>query len=54
MGANKLDLDFIGGQDPLTKIEEKQISDYFKNRNLSKRTVIKKRTASINSTHVGV
>ncbi len=27
---NELDVDFIGGQEPLTKEEEKAISDYIK------------------------
>ena len=27
----KLDVDFIGGDKPLTDKEEKQLSDYFKN-----------------------
>jgi hypothetical protein len=38
MKTNKidLDLDFIGGQGSLTKAEEKQLSDYFKKRKLSK------------------
>jgi len=26
----ELDVDFIGNQEPLTKSEEKQLSDYFK------------------------
>jgi hypothetical protein len=40
MKTNKidLDLDFIGGQGSLTKTEEKELSDFFKNRKLSART----------------
>ena len=40
MKTNKidLDLDFIGGQGSLTKIEEKELSDFFKSRKLSART----------------
>lgn len=46
MKTNKinLDLDFIGGQGSLTKIEEKQLSDYFKSRKLSARTTIRQKT----------
>lgn len=33
-----LDIDFIGGQGSLTKIEEKQLSDYFKNKKLLEKT----------------
>ena len=32
----ELDVDFIGGQEPLTLAEEKAISDFFKQRKLSK------------------
>jgi hypothetical protein len=39
MKTNKIDLDidFIGGLGPLTKIEEKELSDFFKNRKPSMR-----------------
>jgi hypothetical protein len=50
MKTNKidLDLDFIGGQGSLTKVEEKQLSDYFKNRKLSARkTVIQQKVTII-------
>jgi len=36
----ELDVDFIGGQEPLTKEEEKNISEYFK-RNKHRKTKIK-------------
>ena len=29
---NQLDVDFIGGQGPLTESEEKALSDFFKNK----------------------
>ncbi|MCZ2140125.1 MAG: hypothetical protein LC096_01910 [Bacteroidia bacterium] len=32
--TKELDVDFIGGQGPLTKEEEKQISEYLKNQKL--------------------
>jgi hypothetical protein len=43
MKTNKidLDLDFIGGLGSLTKIEEKELSDYFKSRKSSAKTKIK-------------
>ena len=31
----ELDVDFIGGQEPLTIAEEKALSEYFKNRKLT-------------------
>ena len=48
MKTNKidLDLDFIGGQGPLTKIEEKQLSDFFKSRKLSERTAIRQQVGT--------
>ncbi len=41
MKTNKidLDLDFIGGQGSLTKTEEKELSDFFKSRKLSTKTI---------------
>ena len=33
----ELEIDFIGGQEPLTIKEEKALSDYFKNKKLEKR-----------------
>jgi hypothetical protein len=46
MKTNKidLDLDFIGGQGSLTKVEEKQLSDYFKGRKLLAKTRIRQQT----------
>jgi hypothetical protein len=43
MKTNKidLDLDFIGGLGSLTKIEEKELSDFFKSRKLSAKTTIR-------------
>jgi hypothetical protein len=32
--SKELDVDFIGGQGPLTKEEERQISEYLKSQNL--------------------
>jgi len=32
--SKELDVDFIGGQDPLTKDEEKQISEYLRSQKL--------------------
>jgi len=44
----ELDVDFIGGQGPLTKEEEKAISEYLKNKKLlrEKQMIRKKKTAS--------
>jgi hypothetical protein len=49
MKTNKidLDLDFIGGQGSLTKTEEKELSDFFKSRKLSARTIIKQKTGTV-------
>jgi hypothetical protein len=33
--TTELDVDFIGGQEPLTKDEEKQISDFIRSQKLS-------------------
>lgn len=33
---NELDVDFIGGQEPLTASEQKALSEYFAGRNVSK------------------
>jgi hypothetical protein len=41
--STELDVDFIGGQDPMTKEEEKAISEFIKARKLLK---IKKQTGS--------
>ncbi len=38
----ELDVDFIGGQEPLTKEEEKRLSEYFK-RNKYRKTRVKPR-----------
>lgn len=38
----ELEIDFIGGQEPLTAQEEKSLSEYFKNKKLKKITVAKK------------
>ncbi len=35
MKTIKIDIDFIGGLGLLTKIEEKELSDFFKSRKLS-------------------
>ena len=44
---NILDLDFIGRQGSLTKIEEKELSDYFKMWKLSKSTKNKQNTRTL-------
>jgi len=36
----ELDVDFIGGQEPLTKEEEKKLSEYFR-RNIRKKVKVK-------------
>jgi hypothetical protein len=41
-----LDIDFIGGQGSLTKLEEKQLSDYFKSRKFSTRTTNRQKVAA--------
>lgn len=41
----ELDVDFIGGQGPLTKEEEKAISDFIKSRKTKKGQVPLKKTA---------
>ena len=48
MKTNKidLDLDFISGQGSLTKIEEKELSDFFKNRKLSARTTTRQQVTT--------
>lgn len=38
----ELDVDFIGGQEPLTKEEEKKLSEYFK-RNIRGKVKVKRR-----------
>ena len=35
--VKELEIDFIGGQEPLTIKEEKALSDYFKNKKWEKR-----------------
>ena len=46
--STELDVDFIGGQGPLTKIEEKAISEFIKAQKLlqAKKQIRKKRTKS--------
>ena len=48
MKTNKIDsdLDFIGGHGSLTKIEEKELSDFFKSRKLSARTTIRQQVGT--------
>jgi hypothetical protein len=48
MKTNKIDLDmdFIGGQGSLTKIEEKQLSEYFKSRKLSAKSTIRQKVGT--------
>jgi hypothetical protein len=41
-----LDLDFIGGQGSLTKIEEKELSNFFKSQKLSARTTIRQKVVT--------
>jgi hypothetical protein len=43
MKTNKIDMDFdfIGGQGSLTKIEEKELSHFFKSRKLSAKITIR-------------
>lgn len=49
MKTNKIDLDleFIDGQGSLTKIEEKELSDFFKNRKLSARITSRQQVTTI-------
>jgi hypothetical protein len=35
--SKELDVDFIGGQDPMTKVEEKAISEFLKAQKLLKK-----------------
>ena len=46
MKMNKIDLDmdFIGGLGSLTKTEEKELSDFFKNRKLSARKIVRQQS----------
>ena len=46
--AKELDVDFIGGQRPLTKDEEQKISEYFTKQKLQK---AKKKSLSSKSIH---
>jgi hypothetical protein len=39
----ELDVDFIGGQDPLTAEEQKQLSDYFQQKKLDRKVVQRKK-----------
>jgi hypothetical protein len=47
-----MDLDFIGGQGSLTKIEEKELSDFFKSRKLSAKTAIRQQVGTTNRPNV--
>ena len=38
----ELDVDFMGGQDPLTKEEEKALSDFFRQRKLNRACLVLK------------
>jgi hypothetical protein len=40
---NELDVDFIGGAQPLTKEEEKKISDFIKSRKTNQKSAAKSR-----------
>lgn len=42
--SKELDVDFIGGQGPLTKEEEKQISEYLKSQKLVRGKPIRRTT----------
>ena len=44
--AKELDVDFIGGQDPMSQEEEKAISEFIKGQKLS----VQKRTARVTQT----
>jgi hypothetical protein len=48
MKTNKIDmdLDFIGGQGSLTKVEEKELSDFFKSRKLSAKTTTRQQVGT--------
>ncbi len=47
---NELDVDFIGGEKPLTKEEERALSDYFKAQKLKRnKSAITRRGASARS-----
>jgi hypothetical protein len=39
----ELDVDFIGGQDPLTAEEQKQLSEYFQQKKLDRKVVQRKK-----------
>lgn len=41
----ELDVDFIGGQGSLTKLEDKEISDFLKNRKLSRRKMVREQSS---------
>jgi len=45
----ELDVDFIGGQGPMTKEEEKAISDYFKSQKQKKRRLAFKKVSPLKS-----
>jgi hypothetical protein len=49
MKTNKIDLDidFIGGLGSLTKTEEKELSDFFKNRKLSVKKTVREQSGLI-------
>jgi hypothetical protein len=48
----ELDVDFIGGQEPLTKEEEKNLSDYFaKRKKITSSKAIRKTTPRKKVTH---
>jgi hypothetical protein len=47
-----LDLDFIGGQGSLTKIEEKELSDFFKSRKLSARITTRRQVTTTISPNI--
>lgn len=57
MKTNKmeLDVDFIGGQGPLTLTEEKALSDFFKRRKIaSKRSIAEKKIRRVKRSKISI
>lgn len=56
MNMNKIDLDmdFMGGLGSLTKKEEKELSDFFKNKRMSSRKIVRQESGIKNHPSVVV
>ena len=50
----ELDVDFIGGQGPLTEEEEKALSEFFKQRKNTKNKTVPKRPKTVKRSNVNV